>query len=199
MAARRWQWLATSRTNRPCRRRSTAPVGHFGGIDILINNAALHNITYGQPITKLPLDKWRRMLDVNVVGIVICSAACRPSMRARGGGLIINMSSIASMPATTAYGVSKLAVRGLTVGLAQEFAPDSIRVYALAPGFMDTESSLRELPQIYKDRLINEQQLIKRQGGTRDLVGAMLFFCSDDASFITGETLAIGGGHLLRN
>ena len=174
-------------------------VERFDGIDILINNAGLHNFTYGQPITKLPLDKWRKMLDVNVVGIVICSAACRPSMQARGGGVIINMSSIASMPAATAYGVSKLAVRGLTVGLAQEFAPDGIRVYALAPGLMNTESVKAELPEIYWDLIVNKQQLIKRQGTPADLVGAMLFFCSDAASFITGETLAVGGGHPLRN
>jgi len=174
-------------------------VERFGGIDILINNAALHNFTYGQPITKLPLDKWRRMLDVNVVGIVICSAACRPSMRARGGGVIINLSSVASEPATTAYGVSKLAVRGLTVGLAQEFAPDNIRVNALAPGLMNTEAVQAELPEFYKDLIINKQQLIKRAGTPDDLVGAMLFFCSDAASFITGETLVIGGGHPLRN
>jgi len=174
-------------------------VERFGGIDILINNAALHNFTYGQPITRLPLDKWRRMLDVNVVGIVICSAACQPSMKARGGGVIVNMSSVASMPATTAYGVSKLAVRGLTVGLAQELAPDGIRVYAIAPGLMDTDSVKAELPEFYRDRILNEQQLIKRQGTTADLVGALLFFCSDAASFITGETLVIGGGHPLRN
>jgi NAD(P)-dependent dehydrogenase (short-subunit alcohol dehydrogenase family) len=171
----------------------------FGGIDILINNAALHSFTYGQPITRLPLDKWRRMLEVNVVGIVICSAACRPSMQARGGGVIINMSSIASMPAATAYGVSKLAVRGLTVGLAQEFAPDNIRVYALAPGLMNTDSVKAELPEKYWDLIVNQQQLIKRQGTPADLVGALLFFCSDAASFITGETLVIGGGHPLRN
>jgi NAD(P)-dependent dehydrogenase (short-subunit alcohol dehydrogenase family) len=176
--------------------RATA---HFGGIDILINNAALHNFTYGQPITQLPLDKWRKMLEVNVVGIVICAAACRASMKARGGGIIINMSSIASMPATTAYGVSKLAVRGLTVGLAQELAPDGIRVYAIAPGLMDTASTTAELPQKYRDLIINQQQLIKRQGTTQDLVGALLFFCSEAASFITGETLVIGGGHPLRN
>jgi 3-oxoacyl-[acyl-carrier protein] reductase len=174
----------------------------FGGIDILINNAALHNFTYGQPITQLPLDKWRRMLDVNVVGIVICAAACQPSMRARGGGVIINLSSIASMPATSAYGVSKLAVRGLTVGLAQELAPDGIRVYAIAPGLMNTESTLAELTDTYRDQLDqirNRHQLIKRPGTASDLVGAMLFFCSDAASFITGETLVIGGGYPLRN
>jgi NAD(P)-dependent dehydrogenase (short-subunit alcohol dehydrogenase family) len=173
--------------------------GRFGGIDILINNAGLHGYAYGQPISKLPLDRWRRMLDVNVVGIVICSAACRPSMQARGGGVIINMSSVASMPATTAYGVSKLAVRGLTVGLAQEFAPDGIRVYGIAPGLMDTESVLGELPEFYRDQIVNKQQLIKRMGTPADLVGALLFFCSDGASFITGETLVVGGGHPLRN
>jgi NAD(P)-dependent dehydrogenase (short-subunit alcohol dehydrogenase family) len=109
------------------------------------------------------------------------------------------MSSVASMPATTAYGISKLAVRGLTVGLAQEFAPDNIRVYAIAPGLIDTEGGQLELPEMYRDLIVNKQQLIKRLGTTADLVGALKFFCSDAAGFITGETLVIGGGHPLRN
>jgi NAD(P)-dependent dehydrogenase (short-subunit alcohol dehydrogenase family) len=174
-------------------------VDRFGGIDILINNAALHNFTYGQPVTKLTLDKWRRMLEVNVLGLVICSKACRASMASRGGGVIINMSSSAAEPATTAYGVSKLAVRGLTVGLAQDLAADGIRVYAIAPGLMNTASNKADLPEFYKNKIVNELQLIKREGRPEDLVGAMLFFCSEEASFITGETLLIGGGYAIRN
>jgi NAD(P)-dependent dehydrogenase (short-subunit alcohol dehydrogenase family) len=170
----------------------------FGGIDILINNAGLHGYAYGQPITKLSADTWRRLLDVNVVGIVICSAAVRESMASRGGGVIVNLSSTASMPAATAYGVSKLAVRGLTVGLAQEFGAEGIRVYAIAPGLMNTPG-VDDLPQNIKDHLINNMQLIKRPGVVEDLVGTLKFFCSDAASFITGETLVVGGGWPLRN
>lgn len=169
----------------------------FGGIDILINNAALHGIEYNIPSTELPLDEWRLLLDVNVVGPVRCATACRAAMRARGGGVIINLSSIASMPALNAYGVSKLAVRGLTTALAHELAADGIRVYALAPGLMDTEAVMSMAPPGFVEDVVN-RQLIQRQGRPQDLVGAVLFFCSDAASFITGEMLTIAGGTPLR-
>jgi len=173
-------------------------VQHFGGIDILINNAAKHLMEYGVEPTKLPRAKWRLMLDVNVIGIVNCSAACRPSMRERGGGVIINQSSIAAFEPTSCYGISKLAVRGLVVGLAKEFAPDGIRVYGIAPGPVDSPSAMADLPRELLDGFINRLQLVKRQGRMTDLVGAVLFFCSSEASFITGETLVIGGGYPLR-
>ncbi|KEQ53907.1 SDR family NAD(P)-dependent oxidoreductase [Sphingobium chlorophenolicum] len=170
---------------------------HFGGIDILINNAALHGIEYNIPSTQLPMDAWSLLLDVNLLGPVRCAKACRGVMRARGGGVIINLSSIASMPALNAYGVSKLAVRGLTTALAHELAADGIRVYALVPGLMDTEAVMSEAPPGFVED-VHKKQLIQRQGSPRDLVGAVLFFCSDAASFITGETLTIAGGAPLR-
>lgn len=172
--------------------------GELGGIDLLINGAALHNFTYGQPTLELGIDKWRAMLDVNVLGIVNCVAAVRTAMAARGGGVIVNMSSINSFVNLSAYGVSKLAVRGLTVAMAAELAPESIRVLGIAPGMMDTESTLAELPEMHKRALIDRLQLIKRQGRREDVVNAMLFFCSDEASFVTGETLIVGGGYPLR-
>jgi 3-oxoacyl-[acyl-carrier protein] reductase len=175
--------------------RTTA---HFGGIDILINNAAKHLMEYGVKPTELPRAKWRLMLDVNVIGIVNCAAACRGSMRERGGGVIINQSSIAGFDPGSAYGISKLAVRGLVVGLARELAPDGIRVYGIAPGPVDSPLAMADLPKELLDTFINRHQLIKRQGRMQDLVGAVLFFCSSEASFITGETLMIGGGYPLR-
>jgi 3-oxoacyl-[acyl-carrier protein] reductase len=171
---------------------------HFGGIDILINNAAKHLMEYAGKPTELPRAKWRLMLDVNVIGIVNCSAACRPSMRQRGGGVIINQSSIAGFDPTTPYGISKLAVRGLVVALAREFAADAIRVYGIAPGPVDSPSAMADLPASLLEQFITRNQLIKRQGRMADLVGAVLFFCSSEASFITGETLMIGGGYPLR-
>ncbi|MGE5327398.1 MAG: SDR family NAD(P)-dependent oxidoreductase [Deltaproteobacteria bacterium] len=173
-------------------------VEHFGGVDILINNAAKHLMEYAGKPTELPRAKWRLMLDVNVIGIVNCSAACRRSMRERGGGVIINQSSIAGFDPTTPYGISKLAVRGLVVALAKELAPDGIRVYGIAPGPVDSPSAMADLPPALLDEFINRHQLVKRQGLMTDLVGAMLFFCSPQASFITGETLMIGGGYPLR-
>jgi 3-oxoacyl-[acyl-carrier protein] reductase len=173
-------------------------VEQFGGVDILINNAAKHLMEYAGKPTELPRAKWRLMMDVNVIGIVNCSAACRPSMRERGGGVIINQSSIAGFDPTTPYGISKLAVRGLVVALAREFAADGIRVYGIAPGPMDSPAAMADLPPALLDTFINRYQLIKRQGRMADLVGAVLFFCSSEASFITGETLMIGGGYPLR-
>ncbi|RVT94384.1 SDR family NAD(P)-dependent oxidoreductase [Sphingomonas crocodyli] len=167
----------------------------FGGVDILINCAALHNFTYGQPTLKLDIAKWRDMLDVNVVGIVNAVAAAQPSMQRRGGGVVVNLASINAYIGLSAYGVSKLAVRGLTSAMAGELAPDNIRVVGIAPGMVDSESVMAELPQHHRDALINQMQLIKRQGRREDIVNAFLFFCSDQASFITGETIIIGGGY----
>lgn len=169
----------------------------LGGIDILINNAGRHLLEYAVPITALPRDKWRAMLDVNVVGIVNCSAACRTTMRERGGGVIVNMGSIAGIAANSAYGVSKLAVRGLTVGLAQEFAADGIRVCAVAPGLVDSPAAMAEMPEEQRDGFVRTLQLVKRPGRMTDVAGVVRFLCSDEASFITGETIVVSGGYPL--
>ena len=173
-------------------------ISALGGVDILINCAAKHLTFYNRPPTVLPRDHWRLLLEVNVIGIVNCAAACRESMRSRGGGAIINLSSIASYALNGAYGVSKLAVRGLTVSLAQEFAVDGIRVCGIAPGLVDTPSAKADIPADYANKLINERQLIKRLGKVDDLTSALFFLCSDESSFITGETLIVGGGYPLR-
>jgi 3-oxoacyl-[acyl-carrier protein] reductase len=167
----------------------------LGGIDILINNAAKHLMEYNAPCAELPLEKWRLMMDVNVVGIVACSKACRPSMRERGGGAIINMSSIAGFASTSPYGVSKLAVRGLTVALAKEFAPDGIRVNGIAPGIVDSPAAMADVPREMIDQFVEQHQLIKRPGRMTDLVNALFFLCGEESSFITGETLLVSGGY----
>ena len=169
----------------------------FGGVDILINNAALHLMEYAAPPTTLGLPKWRRMLDVNVTGALACAAACRPSMRERGGGVIINQSSMAAYSAGGAYGVSKLALNALTVALASEFAPDNIRVNGIAPGLVDSAAAMALLPEDVKQRVI-DGQLIKRLGRMTDLASAVLFLCSDESSFITGQTMIVDGGSTKR-
>lgn len=166
----------------------------FGHIDILINNAALHLTEYSQPCLKLPRDKWRNMLDVNLTGIVNCTAACAPHMANSGGGVVLNMSSMAGVTPTGAYGVSKLAVRGLTVALAKELGPDGIRVVGIAPGFMDTPAAKADVPEATAYHIINNMQFVKRQGQMNDIVEAMRYLCSPRSSFVTGETLLVTGG-----
>jgi NAD(P)-dependent dehydrogenase (short-subunit alcohol dehydrogenase family) len=96
----------------------------YGGVDILVNNAGLHSAGYNKPSAELGIASLRRLFDVNVMGIYICSLAARPVMSGRAGAAVVNISSAAAYASRTAYGVSKLAVRGVTTQLAREFAAD---------------------------------------------------------------------------
>jgi 3-oxoacyl-[acyl-carrier protein] reductase len=180
---------------------SAAAVAELGGIDILINNAGVHLDHAQLPFDLESVPKWRHVLDVNVLGALICSAACRPSMAERGGGSIVNMSSMAAYGGGGAYSVSKLALNSLTVGLAGAFAGDGIRVNGIAPGLVDSEAAIewwsdpvRSGMEGIRDRLI-DGQMIKRQGTMDDLADVCLFLCSDQASFVTGQTILVDGGH----
>lgn len=172
-------------------------IDEFGGVDILINNAGLHLLHYNQPFSVLSRDDLRALFDVNVIGVVNCTVACRESMRSRGGGAVLNISSIASHLSSSPYGVSKLAVRGLTIAFASELSPDRIRVNAIAPGLMATENALDGLPQELIDDFVNNRQLVHRLGTMDDIVSTALYLLSDEASFITGETLKVSGGYPL--
>jgi 3-oxoacyl-[acyl-carrier protein] reductase len=166
----------------------------FGGVDILINNAGLHSAKYNVTFQQLGHVETRRLFEVNIMGVVNCSLACRPVMAARGGGVICSLSSIAGYALASPYGVSKLAVRGLTIAFAREFAEDRIRVNAIAPGLMATDVIVAELPAEMFEQFAKHNQLIHRTGQVSDIVSAMLFLCSDQASFVTGETLKVSGG-----
>jgi NAD(P)-dependent dehydrogenase (short-subunit alcohol dehydrogenase family) len=118
-------------------------------------------------------------------------------MAARGGGAVLNISSIAGYMSTSPYGVSKLAVRGLTIAFATELAAVGIRVNAIAPGLMATENALDGLPQEMVDDFVGSRQLVHRLGTMDDVVATTLYLCSDEASFITGETVKVSGGYPL--
>ena len=173
----------------------------LGGIDVLINNAGVHLDHAQLPFTVEAVPEWRHVLDVNVLGALLCSAACRPSMASRGGGAIVNMSSMASYGAGGAYAVSKLALNSLTVSLANDFARDGIRVNGIAPGLVDSEAAVAwwndesRAGRAGIDQMIIEGQMIKRQGRMDDLANMCLFLCSDEASFVTGQTILVDGGH----
>jgi 3-oxoacyl-[acyl-carrier protein] reductase len=166
----------------------------FGGVDILVNNAGLHMGTYNQ-CADLPLDDWRRLFDVNVFGAVLCARHCRPSMVARGGGVVLNQSSNSSYLGVGAYSISKMALNALTLSLAQELAGDRIRVLGIAPGMVASDAVLARLDQSTKEMVL-AGQLVKRFGSIDDLVGMALLLCSDEAMFMTGQTVVVDGGYV---
>ena len=172
-------------------------VSELGGVDILVNNAARHLQKYATTFQALTNEEIRGLFEVNVIGIVNCSLACRPSMAERGGGAIVNMGSASAYTSASPYGVSKVAVRGLTIALATELAPDRIRVNGIAPTMTPTESVLESFSEDDLQRAVTSRQLIKRQATLDDVTKTMLFLCSDDASFITGETIRVTGGSAL--
>jgi NAD(P)-dependent dehydrogenase (short-subunit alcohol dehydrogenase family) len=175
-------------------------LAELGGVDVLVNNAGIHLDHAQLPFTLDAVPRWRAELDVNVIGALICAAACRPAMATRGGGAIVHMSSMAAYGGTGAYGVSKLALNSLTVSLAADFAPDGIRVNGIAPGLVDSEAAVEWWNDPARagmegiDRMLIGQQMIKRQGTMHDLADMCLFLCSDAASFVTGQTILVDGG-----
>jgi NAD(P)-dependent dehydrogenase (short-subunit alcohol dehydrogenase family) len=164
-----------------------------GGVDLLVNNAGLHSDEYGQPITTMGLAKVRRLFDVNVMGVVTCTLAAIPHMKGRKGASIVNISSSAAHMGGSAYGDSKLAVAGLTITFGRELAPSGIRVNAISPGLMLTETIARELPPETKAR-VKAMQWLEQDGAEQHIVDALLFLASSKAEFITGETLRVTGG-----
>jgi NAD(P)-dependent dehydrogenase (short-subunit alcohol dehydrogenase family) len=170
----------------------------FGGIDILVNNAAVYaGLKLGDPFA-VDVAEWDRVMAVNVRGPWLCSRAVAPSMRSRGGGRIVNQSSVAAWggPSLLHYAVSKAGVIGLTRSLAKFLGPDKITVNAIAPGFMETDSTLSIIPANRLEQLIGMQP-VRRMGTPDDLTGALVFLCSDEAAFITGQVLIVDGGTIM--
>ncbi|HKX79841.1 MAG TPA: SDR family oxidoreductase [Novosphingobium sp.] len=174
-----------------------AAVTAFGGIDILVNNAALMTELTHQPVDTTSLEEWDRILAVNLTGPLLCTRAVVPTMRRRGGGRIVNMSSAGAYPATTLYGVSKIALVGLTTTIAKQLGRDNITCNAIAPGNIRTGGSnvtddspfVRHLETIVATRA---------RGNPDELVGALLMLCSPAGDFITGQVIHIDGGWVMR-
>ncbi|TCT06216.1 SDR family NAD(P)-dependent oxidoreductase [Aquabacter spiritensis] len=164
----------------------------FGGLDVLINNAGTIS-RHG--IATIPLDSWNRTLEVNLTGVMLGMQICAPAMRARGGGSIVNVSSIAGMGAhyDAAYCASKWAVRGLTKTAAIEFVDWGIRVNSIHPGQIVETSFFRDGAPGHAESARRAIPM-QRQGTPLECAYLALFLASDEASFITGAEIAIDGG-----
>jgi 3-oxoacyl-[acyl-carrier protein] reductase len=178
---------------------AAAAVERFGGIDILVNNAALYGSLTFAPFDQLDEAEWDATMNVNVKGIWHCCKAVVPSMKQRDGGSIINISSLAAtygMPNGLHYTASKAAVIGATRGLARELGRFNIRVNAVAPNVVNTDAT-GEVFGDKRDKIVEvtlSQQAIRRPLETEDIVGTVLFLASDHSRLTTGQTLMVDGG-----
>jgi 3-oxoacyl-[acyl-carrier protein] reductase len=166
----------------------------FGPTDVLVNNAAVYPLGAWQEMTP---DQWDEVYRVNVRGYYLLARAVRPQMLARGGGAIVNVSSVTfwtGMGQLSTYIASKGAVIGFTRALAREAGVDGIRVNAVAPGAFPTAASAIHADQDKLWREVLEAQSIKRRGEVEDVANAIAFFASDESSFVTGQTLLVDGG-----
>jgi NAD(P)-dependent dehydrogenase (short-subunit alcohol dehydrogenase family) len=169
-----------------------------GSIDILVNNAGLYASLAMRPFTEIPLEEWRRVMDVNVASMFLACRAVVPAMREQGGGKIVNISSgtpFRGVPFLLHYVTSKGAIVALTRALARELGKDEIHVNCVAPGFTMSEG-VKEHPEVVEalQGVSVSARTIQRDQVPEDVVGAVVFLCTPGAGFITGQTMVIDGG-----
>jgi len=169
-------------------------IAEFGGVDVLVNNAAIYP---RRAWTEITAEEWDRVLAVNLKAYFLCARACHASMKERGNGRIVNVSSITFLigfEMLLDYVASKGGVIGLTRALAHEVGSDGITVNSIAPGAFPTDAEkIHPDPEGF-ERWVLEQQCLQRRGTPEDIGNLVVFFSSDASSFITGQTVAIDGG-----
>ena len=178
-----------------------AAVSGFGGVDVLFNNAGIEGPV--MPLTDTPVARFDQVLAVNVRGVWLGMKHAAPLMAQRGGGAIVNVSSVAGLggtPGLIAYGASKHAVIGMTKSAAIELAPLKVRVNAVCPAPIETammrsieKQSVPDDPQSVHDRL-TETIPLGRYGEADEVADLVCFLCSDEARYITGSIVPIDGG-----
>jgi NAD(P)-dependent dehydrogenase (short-subunit alcohol dehydrogenase family) len=174
-----------------------ATIERFGGIDVLVNNAALMAEIVGQGgLTDIPMQTWHRTLAVNLTGPLLCIRAVVPHMKQKRYGKIINQTSGGAFLPSQHYGVSKLGLVSLTISLAHELAPHGIRVNAIAPGWVNTEAGFRSAPAEMRKAI--GAGIPFPFGEPEELVGGLVYLASAASDWVTGHTLNIDGGWVSR-
>ncbi len=185
-------------------RMARETLARFGRIDGLVNNAAIYQRPglFRGPFDQIPVDEWDRVMAVNLRGIFLCCRAVVSHMKEQGSGKIINISSSTvaqGTPNFAHYVTSKAGVIGFTRSVAREMGEYGINVNAIAPGYTlsmddeDVDDSVKATDQ----RSINNRALARSEK-PEDLVGTVIFLCSSDSDFITGQTMAVDGGNTMR-
>jgi NAD(P)-dependent dehydrogenase (short-subunit alcohol dehydrogenase family) len=175
-------------------------VEHFGGLDLAYNNAGIEGAP--APTADCTVENWHRTLAVNLTGVWSCMRHEIPRMLERGGGAIVNCASIAGLVGfgnIAAYTASKHAVVGLTKTAALDYAEQGIRVNAVCPGVIDTEMVERFVGGNEEARqALLETEPVRRLGRPEEIADAVVWLCSDRASFVTGQAIAVDGGYIAR-
>ena len=167
----------------------------YGVIHCLVNNAALFGNLEFNPLMTVDLNYLNKVVSVNMLGSVVMTRACVPHMSA--GAAIVNQSSTAAWMNYDYYSFTKLATNGITCVLARELGPKGIRVNAIAPGPTDTQALRDKVPEAYIQGMV-AQMPIARLGTPEDLLKALVFLLSDDASWVTGLIMNVDGGQWMR-
>lgn len=187
------------RSPEACRSCVAAAEQHFGSVDYLINNAGVLSAAAFPSLIDIPEDDYRKIMEVMLNGQLWMTRAVVPAMRKRGGGAIVNVSSIGAYQATGIYSLSKLGVNGLTINLARELAKDNIRVNAVAPGTVATEGMQ---PLMSIEDMAQWGQMLGRptdRVATPDMIAEVgVFLLSDAATYIRGQIIAVDDGQQIR-
>jgi 3-oxoacyl-[acyl-carrier protein] reductase len=170
-------------------------LNYYGRIDVLINCAGINN---PKGIFETSVEEWQEVIGINLTGIFICCKLGAQVMAQQMGGTIINISSVQSRVGgrSPQYSASKAGVEGLTRSLAREMAKFNVRVNAVAPGGTETDFAKRYWTPDTRERL-RQQTLVGRIAQPEEIANAVVFVASDDASYITGDTLHVNGGYYL--
>lgn len=181
-----------------CERMAQSAIDAYGRIDILVNNAGIWSSLVATPFEQLSVDEWKRVFDVNVLGMYLATRAVAPFMRRAKRGRIINLSSgtpFKGVPFFLHYVSSKGAVIAMTRALAKELGSDNILVNTIAPGFTLSDGVLANRKQVEQLQEVSAKaRVLVRDQYPEDIVGAVLFFAGEESSFITGQSLVVDGG-----
>lgn len=173
-----------------------AALSAFGRLDILVNNASIFSALKMRPFFEIPVDEWRKVVDVNLTGVYLASRAAVPAMQQAKRGRIINIASAVvpmGRPNYLHYVSSKAGVIGMTRGMARELGAWNITVNAVLPGATETEIDRETVSPQQREALIASRS-IQRPGTPEDLTGIVRFFASEDSRFVTGQSLVVDGG-----